>query len=172
MSLRHACSAVLAIVVVCAAIPLSADELGRLFLAPTERAALDRARYEASASAATPAPAAPPTARIEAPAEPQVPLPAITVDGFVQRSDGPPTVWINGIDSYQGNLAGLGIEARDLALREDGVRVPLAGTDETPVLKPGQSFDPARARVIEGWEPPAPPALALPADLGLEAGEP
>ncbi|MEQ8663046.1 MAG: hypothetical protein RLW62_19700 [Gammaproteobacteria bacterium] len=148
------------------AAPVTADPLGRLFLAPAERAALDRARYESSVAARVPSPA-PPAPRIEAPATNTAPLPPISIDGFVQRSDGPPTVWINGIDSYQGNLAGLGIDARDLALDQARVRVPLAGRAEPLALKPGQSFDPVSARVTEAWEPAAPAPLALPADRGL-----
>ncbi len=151
---------------VLAALPAGAADLGRLFLGPGERAALDRARYESSVAAPPqPAPARP--APLEMPQEPAVPAQPITVDGYVQRSGGPPTVWINGVDSYQGNLAEFGIEARDLALEQARVRVPRAGGD-TLRLKPGQSFDPDQARVTESWERALAPALELPGDLGLD----
>lgn len=156
----------LAGLLVVAALPAAAADLGRLFLGPGERDALDRARYESSVAAPPqPAPARP--APLEMPREPAVPAQPITVDGYVQRSGGPPTVWINGVDSYQGNLAEFGIEARDLALEQARVRVPRAGGD-TLRLKPGQSFDPERARVTESWERTALPELELPGDLGLD----
>lgn len=56
--------------------PLSADPVGRLFLAPADRAALDRARVrgerERPAAAGT-----------------------VTLNGIVRRSGGPSTVWVN-----------------------------------------------------------------------------
>jgi len=143
-----------------------AADLGRLFLGPGEREALDRARYESSV-AAPPQPAPPRPAPLEIPEEPALPAQPITLDGYVQRSGGPPTVWINGVDSYQGNLAEFGIEARELTLEQARVRVPRAGGDALR-LKPGQSYDPEQARVTESWERAAMPALELPGDLELE----
>ena len=58
--------------------PCAAQELGRLFFSPAERAALD-AQRQAGAVA------------------PQAPSPApMRVDGYLLRSGVPPTVWVNG----------------------------------------------------------------------------
>ena len=55
-----------------------AQELGRLFFSPAERDALDARRSERSGSA---------PAAVQAP---------VRIDGYVLRSGGPSTVWVNG----------------------------------------------------------------------------
>ena len=72
------------------AVPAFADEppLGRLFLTPEQRAALDNARRnriraEALAAAADKKPKIPPAR-------------SVTINGVVSRSDGESTVWVNG----------------------------------------------------------------------------
>ncbi|MGE0485213.1 MAG: hypothetical protein AB7Q81_13815 [Gammaproteobacteria bacterium] len=138
----------------------TADELGRLFLAPAEREALDQARYATPVAVGEAAgdttAAAIPEADVEVPPEMPVevlPNPPVVVDGYVRRSDGPATVWINGTDTGEGNLADFGIEARDVQVERDRVRVPI-GSDETVSLKPGQTFDPVSARVTDAYEKP------------------
>lgn len=135
------------------AAPLAAAELGRLFLTPAERAAVDRIRYAApvpavevteqasdgAAQAADDAAAAPPG-------------PAVTLDGYVRRSAGPPTVWVNGTDSYRGNFAEQGVDARGLEVDAARVRLPRRGVDAPLHLKPGQTFDPETARISEAYE--------------------
>jgi len=61
--------------------PGQAQELGRLFFTPEQRAALDARRK----------------ARVpDKPAAAVVAAPVTRLDGYVKRSGGPPTVWING----------------------------------------------------------------------------
>ena len=88
---------------------VAAAELGRLFLTPGERDALDQARYAAPMPGDTAAnAAAADEVVIElSPGQPAVelPVPPVEVDGYVKRSDGPATVWINGTDANEGNLA-------------------------------------------------------------------
>ncbi|HVK54284.1 MAG TPA: hypothetical protein VM532_04555 [Burkholderiales bacterium] len=64
----------------------SAEELGRLFFTPKERAALDQ----------------PPKAVTETPSEEikPKPTPRSKMTGYVTRSDGPVTVWKNGKPKY------------------------------------------------------------------------
>lgn len=105
----------------CAQVP----QLGRLFTTPAERQQLDQARLRgitATTQAATP-PAPPPPA----PAPPQ----PLVVSGFVKRSNGPSTAWING--EVRGTTAG-GYIAR----APDGRSI---------VVKPGQEYDPATGSV-------------------------
>ena len=100
--------------------PSSAEELGRLFFTPEQRAALDARRK----------------ARVpdKPAAAPVVASPTTRVDGYVKRSGGPSTVWLNseplteqGADAPR--IRG-GRDSRvDVPVGEDGARVP---------MKPGQ----------------------------------
>lgn len=107
-----------------------AQQLGRLFTTPAERAQLDRQR-----GGALPPPAVeqamPPPAAL-----PPSPPASVSVDGFVRRGNGTATVWINQ-------------QAQDNA-RVDGraVTVPLASGGQARV-QPGQRLDPATGKVEE-----------------------
>jgi hypothetical protein len=100
--------------------PAAAQELGRLFFTPDQRAALDARRK----------------ARVpdKPAAAPVVASPTTRVDGYVKRSGGPSTVWLNsepvteqGADAPR--IRG-GRDSRvDVPVGEDGARVP---------MKPGQ----------------------------------
>jgi hypothetical protein len=93
-----------------------AQEIGRLFFTPEQRAALDarrRARVP-DRPAATPAVASPTT----------------RLDGYVRRSQGPSTVWVNGATVDE---ATPGSDAR--------VSVPLGDGGARVRLKPGETLD-------------------------------
>lgn len=80
--MRHAAALVALLALAAASGPARAQELGRLFFTPEQRAALDarrKARIPDKPAAAAVAPS--PTTRI---------------DGYVQRSGGKSTVWVNG----------------------------------------------------------------------------
>lgn len=138
---------------------LMADELGRLFFTPEQRAALERARYQIPA--------------LETPVEtsglefPIIPLSDVAesevinrtplnVNGYVSRSGGDSTVWINGLDSWQDNLGELGIDASKLKLEQSQVRLPLISRPRGVLVKPGQSYDPMSEQTVDGYllEPP------------------
>jgi hypothetical protein len=92
-----------------------AQELGRLFFTPEQRAALDARRR----------------ARIpDRPAAPAIISPGTRLDGYVKRSSGLPTVWVNG-ESTQ-----------DAAPAPDGrVAVPVGDGGARIELKPGEVLD-------------------------------
>ena len=101
--------------------PLGAQELGRLFFTPEQRAALD-ARRKARVPDKPTAIVADPTTR---------------VDGYVKRSAGPPTVWINGESVTESAPEAPRIDARagggvSLSVGEAGGRVR---------LRPGETLD-------------------------------
>jgi hypothetical protein len=116
---------VLLLVALIASIPAaSAQELGRLFFTEVQRAALD-ARRKARTPDRPAAPAA-------------VTSPSTRVDGYVQRSGGPSTVWVNGET--------LGVEGTDAPRIESGrregrVSVPVGDSAVRFSLKPGQVLD-------------------------------
>ncbi len=136
---------------------VAALELGRLFLTPAERETLDRLRH---ARPITPPPleaSAPAETLDELAGEPPVPDVPLTVDGFIARSSGASTVWINGAEATAGALAGVGIAAGRLHLERSAVRVPLTRGPSTVMLKPGQSFDPDSKQVSDAYQhAPAP----------------
>ena len=82
-------SAALAVTAWALAGSVRADELGTLFFSPEERARLDQQRRGDLAPPVKP-PAATERGRPAAPARPPV------LTGYVQRSDGRDTVWIDG----------------------------------------------------------------------------
>jgi hypothetical protein len=101
-----------------------AQELGRLFFTAEQRAALDarrRARVP-DKPAATPVVASPTT----------------RVDGYVRRSEGPPTVWVNGVTLDE---ARPGSDSR--------VSVPLGDGGTRARLKPGEVLDRSSGEVTD-----------------------
>jgi hypothetical protein len=99
-----------------------AQELGRLFFTPEQRASLDARRR----------------ARVpDTPAVSVVASPTTRVDGFVSRSGGPSTVWVNGQA-----LGEEGAEAPRIVRRsiDPRVSIPVDGGVRFS-LKPGQVLD-------------------------------
>jgi hypothetical protein len=108
--------------------PAQAQELGRLFLTPQQREALDARRK----------------ARVpDKPAAVQA-SPSTRLDGFVKRSDGPTTVWINGeplpdqVPEAPRVETGRGEGRVSISVGESGNRAQ---------LKPGQTLDRASGEV-------------------------
>ena len=95
---------------------VQAQDFGRLFFTPEERAAL--AARRAARVPDNPA------------AAPVVASPVTRVDGYVRRSEGPSTVWVNGGRVEE---ASPGSDAR--------VSVPLGQGAGRARLKPGQTLD-------------------------------
>ena len=99
-----------------------AQELGRLFFTPEQRAALDARRK----------------ARVpDKPAAVVVASPVTKLDGYVQRSSGPSTVWVNGEALPEGSA-----EAPRIGRGPDGrVSVPLGDGGRRAGMKPGEVLD-------------------------------
>ena len=102
-----------------------ADIPGRLFFTPQQRATLDNARAQTHEPKAGPAPLSG----------------SVTFKGYVQRSDGRTTVWVN--------REALHDQALDHGKGPPTLRVPTA-TRWVP-LKAGQSMDATSGSVEEGY---------------------
>ena len=106
------------------AIEAQAQELGRLFLTPEQRASLDARRK----------------ARVpDKPAAAVVASPVTRVDGYVKRSAGPPTVWVNGE-----SLPEQAPEAPRIDAPRDGegrVSISVGEGGNRVQLKPGETLD-------------------------------
>jgi hypothetical protein len=109
----------LALALVLLAAPVAdAQELGRLFFTPSQRAALDARRK----------------ARVpDRPAAPVVASPATRLDGYVKRSGGPSTVWVNGE-----SITESGSEAR---IGPNDVSITVGDGNSRVRLKPGEVLD-------------------------------
>jgi len=135
-----------------AALSVQAQELGRLFTTPAERAMLERLRH-----APPPPPVQPPPVAIE-PAQPDVPLevlpppvvPPVTVTGVVLRSNGEGTAWVNGENTYEGDFSGQNIKVE----RPRSLAVPIDTPEHLPDvrLKPGQTYDPATNTIVDVYQ--------------------
>ena len=106
-----------------AAGPCGADELGRLFFTPEQRNALDARRK----------------ARVpDKPAAQVVASPTTRLDGYVKRSGGPSTVWVNGETQADGTQP----DSPQLPRSPDGrVSVVIGESGTRRGLKPGEVLD-------------------------------
>jgi len=112
--------AIILLALLLAAASAQAEELGRLFFTPEQRAALDARR------------------RAHIPDSPgsMVAAPVTRVDGFVKRSAGPSTIWING--EWTSESAP---EAPRIAEPAPAVSVNVGETGGRVRLKPGETLD-------------------------------
>jgi hypothetical protein len=109
-------------------LPVRAQDLGRLFFTPEQRAALDARRK----------------ARVpdKPAAAPFVFSPTTRLDGYVRRSDGRSTVWVNGAS------------VDDAAPQADGrVSVGVGDSRARVRLKPGEILDRSSGEVTDGLGP-------------------
>jgi hypothetical protein len=119
------------------------QELGRLFTTPAERARLDRLRAQNKlGETVDEAPSAP---TVTAPPQQQ-----FTHNGFVKRSSGAQTTWINQIPSQEQKMPS-NIKVKQQLNRQPTVSV-LLPSGKRRELKVGQSFDVTSAKVREVYE--------------------
>lgn len=125
----------------------AADELGRLFFTPAQRAALDARRK----------------ARVpDRPTAPVVVSPVTRIDGYVKRSEGPSTVWMNGESLSEGSPEAPRIESPRQG--EGRVSISVGESGRRVRLKPGETLDRGNGEVkdvigdgeIEIRRPPKP----------------
>ena len=112
--------AIALLVLILASAAAQAEELGRLFFSPEQRAALDARRR----------------ARVPDSPAPIVAAPVTRVDGFVKRSAGPSTIWINGEWATESSP-----EAPRLAEPAPSVSVSVGEAGGRVRLKPGETLD-------------------------------
>lgn len=116
-------TAILGAVLVAMAMPCQAQEIGRLFFTPGQREALDARRK----------------ARVpDKPAAAVVASPTTRLDGYVKRSDGRSTMFVNGQPLLEGTPEAPSV---DPERRGGRVSVPTSEGGARYVLKPGQSVD-------------------------------
>jgi hypothetical protein len=144
----------------------TSGELGPLFYTPEERGRLERQRADAKAGVGTPTAALPAVSQV-------------TVDGYVRRTDGPQTTWVNGrpqvgragLSAVPVGSANLAPGSYAVAERQMGDRVIVRAPGEPAVaLKPGQTHEFAAQATREAYQSgaPRPAAAAIPVTVTTE----
>lgn len=136
---------------------------GRLFLSPAERSSLDAIRQNSKPpEKIVNADETPDEEKDIAPDAAAPATPVVTVRGYVKRSDGKGTVWVNG-RPVQEKTAAKDLEVGRLRGDTDQVQIKLPRTGQTVSIKAGQSFDPASGKVVDS-------VSDLPSDKAPPAG--
>jgi len=123
---KHAVALLLGVLVLLASAAASAQELGRLFFTPDQRAALDARRK----------------ARVpdKPAAVPQAEQPVTRVDGAVRRSGGRSTVWVNG-EPIPENPRADGARLQTKGAKAGSVSIPLGEGGQRYELRAGETLD-------------------------------
>ncbi|MEQ1773191.1 MAG: hypothetical protein ABL891_05340 [Burkholderiales bacterium] len=122
-------------------ITVAADNMGRLFFEPAQRAQLDAARKQRDRRSLV-------TSDAEAIAAPQGPD-VLTYNGVVRRSDGKSTVWINGKPMTERTRDS---DVSVLGMRRDGaVSVTVPQAERPASLRVGQSVDVISGTIEESY---------------------
>lgn len=124
------------------------DQFGRLFMTPAERNNLNYLRQTSRPPEKIVAAEQPPDEGTEKAVATPVAPSAVTMQGYVKRSDGKATVWVNRQPVQETSRHGE-IEVGKLGASGDRVRVKVPGTGQTVELKAGQTYDPASGKVVE-----------------------
>jgi hypothetical protein len=122
------------------------DSLGRLFLTPDQRTALEKLRYQKPVVVKIPEI----IAKEPAISETETVNPEIgniEVNGLVYRMNGKSTAWINRVSSYEGDLANEYIQVDAGNIKPDDVEIVIPINDTKVNLKAGESFNPEAGEV-------------------------
>ena len=137
-----------------------AQRIGRLFSNPEQRVELDALRNDPGAAKEPTPVAAAVTSKPEPEREPSVS--AVTINGVVFRGGVRRVSWINAVAVGAGAAAAGGIRIDTENASGGQIRIQLPDGRSDVDLKPGQTIDIARGRVLEGYEH-RPPKDAAPA---------
>jgi hypothetical protein len=125
------------------------DDFGRLFSSPAERQRLDILRQNQKLIVATPQ-----KNMLSEPAVNELPAP-ITLQGYVKRSDGSTTLWVNN-KPVQENSAQDNVEIGRLTKQQnpakngsDSLNVRIPATGKSVRLKAGQQYAPETGQIVE-----------------------
>lgn len=131
--------------------PTHADDLGRLFFSAAERQALDAAR--ATAALPVPPPPSVSTTDVQLLAESptDIATPPVTVNGIVSRSVGPSSAWVNGENLETSRTSIPGSRDHPVSVRHGALEFT-PDRQQRLRVKPGQTYDPIAARVLEAYD--------------------
>lgn len=136
----------IASVLLVSAVPVTAvaaDDLGRLFTTPKQRAVLDNIRRK---------PGYKMRRKKKSSSANNTVRKGLEIDGVVIRDDGKNTVWINGKSNLKTNSPQAGVHVQQSRISSDSVTVTISNPNKRITLKPGQSIDPVTGRVRESYK--------------------
>ena len=126
---------------------MAADDLGRLFTTPAERASLDNLRNVSKIP--TIDPVAPESSEKMEETATVAPPPLVSVQGYVKRSDGKEgTVWVNH-QPMQESSGNNDVQVGKLRQNGNSVSLKLPATGKSLELKAGQVYDSETGQVKE-----------------------
>ena len=129
-------------------------DIGRLFFTPEERATFEKMRRMHAAGPVATLPEVPSVIEEDFSTELEPMKPTITIDGFVRRSNGRTTLWVNRENSYDGNLSASQIDAQTTHMHGEKIHLTPLGENIRVRLKSGQSYDPNTTTVTDVYERP------------------
>ena len=143
------------VLLLAAQLSVAAEPLGRLFTTPAEREALDRLRQSQRGQLLEQA-TIPETPIADDPILEPVPPQSLSVQGYIQRSDGGKgTVWINHQPLQEGSDNG---QVQVGKVNKNGIPVTIRENGRNVRLKAGQVFNPETGEIternVQATEPP------------------
>lgn len=153
--MRLTLSAFIFFLLPCICLGAEVEPIGRLFSTAAERANLDRLRQHGG-----PATLVDQTTAI-VPVVPAEPVrEQFTLDGFVRRSSGKGTTWINQVPQNEGAVS-KNIRVRQQLSKPPAVSIILP-SGKRLALKVGQTFSAVTGKVVEVYEPAPDSSVPLP----------
>ena len=137
----------------------AADDLGRLFTTPAERAQLDEARRAAPLE---PLPVVIPNTQGVKPVAIQG---GLTLRGLVKRDAGRSTAWVNNSNSYEGDLDTPYRAVEKSGFATNQVTLKLPDGQASVKIKVAQTYEPASTRIRELGAAPDAAAAPVPAEV-------
>lgn len=116
--------------------------MGRLFFTPSERATLNTIRQNSKAPDKIIKTEDIQDDELKGGMEAAVKPSPVIVNGYISRSDGKNTVWVNNHATTEKSVVG-NINVGKLQAKNRQVQVSLSGSNKAISLKPGQIYDPA-----------------------------
>lgn len=135
----------------CMTYPVAADSLGRIFTSEQDRNRLDYIRSQKPVAEKN----LTDTEEVdevfnEEPVDEEVVIrDTLNLKGFVRRSDGKNSAWINDGNTYEGDLDTLYLQIRPQDIGEDRVTINMPDNETRVRLKVGEGYDPESKQVIQ-----------------------
>lgn len=139
------------------------ERMGRLFMTPAERINLDYIRQSSKLPDKIIRPEVSVAVDEDVTAK-AAPVSSVTMQGYVRRSDGKGTVWINHQPVRETSSEGE-IQVGKVGTKDGKVKLKLPGVAKDVMLKAGQTYDPSSGAIVEHVRDLPPPEMPEPAAI-------